>query len=87
MDDAPPVSLAAARAERSGNAADWTAVDVLRDCLRRIETKEIEVDAIVVVWREKHGPAKTNTHFAQCGPDVHTALGLLSAAAIEIYQK
>ena len=82
-----PISLGTVRAEREGNAAAWSPRDVLVDCLKRIDAGTIAPDAIVVVWREKDGPCRTRTRFAQSGPDVHTALGLLSAAALDIYRQ
>lgn len=82
MDD-KPISLGAVRAERSGNGAAWTPRDVLRDATER----SADADAMVIVWRSKSANGVTQTHFAQCGPDVHTALGLLEAAKLDIYNK
>jgi hypothetical protein len=86
MDD-DCISLGAILAEREQNGALWSARDVLRDCLKRIDDGDIEADAVVVVWRNKKRAGLTATHFAQCGPDVHTTLGLLSYAAQQIYSE
>jgi hypothetical protein len=81
-----PISLAAERAYRQGNASLWTPRDVLADTLRRLDAGEIAPDVLLITWREKTSPAHTKTNFAQCGPDVHTALGLLSATAMIIFE-
>lgn len=76
-DDTQPISLAAARAVKENNGALWGVKDVLFDASAR----SANADAMIIVWREKMADGGTKTHWSQCGPDVHTALGLLSLAA------
>jgi hypothetical protein len=72
-----PVSVLEVISERSGNAADWTPRDALINLLREIDSGEVKPDALVICLREAVSPGVTSTSYRNCGPDIHTSLGLL----------
>lgn len=76
-----PISLAAVRAERADNGALWGPEDVLKDAAARSHG----ADAMIVIWRTKSADGVTITKFSQCGPDVHTVLGMMAAVSQDIY--
>jgi hypothetical protein len=73
-----------AKADKAGNAGMWTPHDAVLEVSRMIAAREIDPDALVIVWREKIGPGATTTNFRIAGPDLHTTLGLLSLGAARI---
>ena len=47
------VSLADARAHKTGDCRDWSVLDVLKAVIRDIESGEIAPDMVMVAMREK----------------------------------
>lgn len=74
-----PKSITEIKSEKSGDAANWTPRDALISILRRLDAGEFEnVDALIVAFRDNKGET-TKTHFANAGPNIHTAFGVLEA--------
>ena len=74
-----PISLNAIRAEKLQDGKAWTPRDVLIDTLRRVDGGEVEPDSLVVIFRDRKAGIN-RTKWAQCGPDVHTLLGVIDMA-------
>lgn len=71
-----PMSVTEKRGKHS--ASKWTPRDALISMLRRIDSGEIpNVDALVIVLREKLDDGEYRTFFSQATPDFHTSLGML----------
>ena len=61
-----PVSLATARADKSGDCRDWSVLDALRAAIRDIESGEIKPDIVIVAFREKHDERKWSNFPMYC---------------------
>ena len=72
-----PPSIGEVRSDRSRNAADWCPRDALIECLRSIDSGDINPDAIIIVRREKVEPGSTITVYSAAAPDIHTSIGML----------
>lgn len=73
-----PVSLAAVRAEKSGNGADWTPRDALIDILRQIDSGEIEPDALIVCYAKNETRTGGFCTYSVSSPNALTTLGMLA---------
>ena len=79
-----PRSIAELKAEKTGNAEDWTPRDALVTLLREIDSGEASIDALVIAYREK-SEGKNKTRFLAASPDVHVTYGLLETAKLRIW--
>lgn len=81
-----PVSLAEARADKERDCRLWAPRDALINLLRDIDSGKIRADALVCVYRERLPDHNTRTHFVNATPDIHTALGLLTAGHFKLME-
>lgn len=81
--DYPP-SVAERKAAKTENAKDWTPRDALITLLREIDNGEVNVDALVIAFREKD-EKRNRTRFLAASPDSHTTYGLLETAKLHIW--
>lgn len=72
-----PISIGELRAKRSGNAADWTPVDCLRDMLRAIEAGELNPDGLIICTFNEREHGNIDIKFSQAMPNVLMASGTL----------
>lgn len=65
------------RAEKSGQGVDWNPQDALYDASQRIQ--KMDVEALIVVWRERLPNGETGTRFDFSGNRDAAATLLLRA--------
>lgn len=81
-----PVSIAEARADREDDCRSWTPRDALISLLRDLDSGKTRADALMCVYRERLPDGNTRTHFVNATPDIHTALGLLTAGHFKLLE-
>lgn len=75
------VSLTAARAAQTGNAADWTPTDVLKDILNKIEAGDIHPNNLIVCFTEDNPVyGLTDVRYSVSCPNIIVSTGLLHRA-------
>ena len=76
-----PVSLA----ERKWDiASGWTPRDMLINLLRQIDRKELDCDAMVIIYRARPDSKMTPVHYLASSPDPITTLGVLNLGSGQI---
>lgn len=75
-----PISFSTAKAQRSGNAADWTPRDVLVDTLKRLDAGDINPAGLIISFYEEHDEGLTDVKFSASVPNVIMATGCLHRA-------
>ncbi len=74
-----PKSITEIKSDKSNKAYDATPRDNLIDMLRSIDSKEINPDALVIIWRE---PIKGVNDYANghcvASPDGHATIGMVT---------
>ena len=73
-------SFTAAKAKKTGKMEDWLPRDVLISAIARIDSGELDPNALVVVMRNPDGMGSNDVHYAHSGPDTVTTLGMLEFA-------
>ena len=76
-----PRSIGELKSERSDKASDWTPRDVLIDVLRDIDNGKLDLDALVVVMRQR---AASGVGFRVSSPNGLTTLGMLTSAIYKL---
>lgn len=76
-----PVSLTEAKATREHDGRLWTARDALIELLRRIDSGDVEVGAMVICYAEMEDGKHATTRFSAAYSDFPTTLGLLNRVA------
>lgn len=76
-----PVSLAEAKANKEHDGRLWTARDALIDLLRRIDSGDLAVGAMVVCYSELEEGKHAFTRFSAAYTDFPSTLGLLNRVA------
>lgn len=72
-----PVTIGELRAKRSGNAADWTPLDCLRDMIRAVENGELNPDGLIICLYNETENNCVDIKFSQAMPNVLMASGTL----------
>lgn len=77
-----PISISEARADREGIASVARPRDALISVLRQIDSGEMNIDSVVVFYRERVEDGKDyKTHYHIAGGDgLHDTLGLIERA-------
>lgn len=73
-----PQSISELRADKNQSAAAWTARDVLISLLRRVDSGEMELGALIVCFQRQQPDGPASTMYTASSPDLVTSLGLLS---------
>jgi hypothetical protein len=73
------ISLSEARADKTGDARDWTAEDALRACLRDIQSGKIKPSMIHIAIREMHDDGTVSYPSYLAGMTSFETLALLMA--------
>lgn len=82
-----PESVTERKSNKEGNAALWTPRDALIAILRKIDTEKLNVDALIICFRETVAVGDTVTSYANATPNIHTALGLMDHVAFKMMTK
>lgn len=72
-----PQSLTERRAKRDEDASKWTPRDALIHVLRKIDSKEIDPDAVVVMMRETQGDTFLHS-YSIAAPNTGVTVGLIA---------
>lgn len=87
IDKVNVISLGTERSRRSGNAADWSARDIVVEMLRMIDEEGGDFDTIVISYRRtKNKDGETVSGFLNQGPDIQTSLGLLECTKLRMWE-
>lgn len=81
-----PRSIAELRSDKENNAALWTPRDCLIDCLRKIDSGEIDPTAMVIVYGKETSPGCTKSSWSAASPNVLVTLGLLEYSKHQIFE-
>lgn len=80
-----PISLTERKSESSEKARDWTPRDVLIKLLRRIDSKEMDCDGLVVFYRARPVENRLNhVNYLVATPDPYVTQGLITMGAHRI---
>lgn len=81
-----PISLAEIRSDKTMNAADWSPRDALIRLLRRIDSGEDAVTALVISYRyeDKDAPGGQGLGWTAATANKLETLGLLSYAQVAV---
>lgn len=76
-----PPSISELRSDKTECAADWTPRDALISTLRRIDSGELKVEALVIAMRRapEVGAERGQLSYAVASPDHFITVGLLHA--------
>jgi hypothetical protein len=80
-----PQSVNELRAERSGNAADWSPREALLQMLRDIDAGTVVPDALIISFRVKVGRGYSTSFSAAC-PDSGVMLALLEQTKFRVWR-
>jgi len=72
-----PITIGQLRARRSGNAADWSPLDCLKDMVRAIEANELNPDGLIICCYNETDNSGIDIKFSQAMPNVLMASGTL----------
>ena len=72
-----PKTLGEARAAKNGHADDWAPRDLLIALLREIDSGEVDIDALVISFRQRKPDGNYTGHFRVASPDPFVSIGLL----------
>lgn len=79
FDDAP-VSVSEIRASRSLSAADWSPRDCIVNMLRQIDSGELELDAVCIVYSN----TDNESGFQVSSPNLITTIGMLQLSTLRM---
>lgn len=75
-----PVSFAARRADKLGDAGVWTAEDCLVETLRKIRAGELKLESVIVMGMEPTSEGREKLFITRAGTTHHSTLALLTLA-------
>lgn len=68
-------------------AQDWTPRDAVIATLREIDAPTTRIDAVVVIYRQRHNDGSTTTSFMQATPDTHVGAGMCAHIVHKLFQE